>query len=239
MPWIKEDRFYLAVLLLLVLIMAARTPLDSDMWWHLRAGEETFLNKDVYSEDTFSFTRDGDPWLNHSWLSQVIMYLLYSAGSYKALTIWVGVCALASIGLVYFQMEGHRIIRMMTGVLAGIVASVVWSPRPQIMSLVLFAVVSYLIYLYKWKKTNRLWLLPLIFILRSNLHGGYVLGIILTGVVMGGEIFNKLQVDNKPEYLSLKQIRILGIWMMVFLPSVLNNPIRFGMCKIPFNMIGI
>jgi len=239
MPWIKEDRFYLAVLLLLVLIMAARTPLDSDMWWHLRAGEETLLNKEVYSEDTFSFTRDGDPWLNHSWLSQVIMYLLYSAGSYKALTIWVGVCAMASIGLVYFQMEGHRIIRMMTGVLAGIVASVVWSPRPQIMSLVLFAVVSYLIYLYKWKKSNRLWLLPLIFILWSNLHGGYVLGIILTGVVMGGEIFNKLQVDNKPEYLSWKEIRVLGIWIMVCLLAVLINPFGFGMWKIPFNTIGV
>ena len=66
MPWIKEDKFYLAVLLLLIFIMAARTPLDSDMWWHLRAGEETWINREVYSEDTFSFTRDGDPWLNHS-----------------------------------------------------------------------------------------------------------------------------------------------------------------------------
>jgi len=239
MPWIKEGKFYLAVLLLLIFIMAARTPLDSDMWWHLRAGEETWINKEVYSEDTFSFTRDGDPWLNHSWLSQVIMYLLYYAGSYRALTIWVGICAAASISLVYFQMEGHKIIRMMTGVLAGIVASVVWSPRPQIMSLVLFAAVSYLVYLYKWKKINRLWLLPLMFILWSNLHGGYVLGIILIGAVIGGEIINKMQVDNNPEYLSWGEIRILGIWILVCLLAVLINPFGLGMWKIPFNTVGV
>jgi len=239
MPWIKEDKFYLAVLLLLVLIMAARTPLDTDMWWHLRAGEETWLDKEVYSEDTFSFTRDGDPWLNHSWLSQLVMYFLYYTGSYRALTLWVGICAVVSICFVYFQMVGHPIIRMMAGVFAGIVASVVWSPRPQIMSLVLFSAVGFIIYLYKWKKTNRLWWLPLIFVLWSNLHGGYVLGIILIGTVIGGEIFNKIQLDDNPDYLSWSEIRILGAWIMVCLLVVLINPFGFGMWKIPFNTVGV
>ena len=239
MPWIKEDRFYLAVLLLLILIMAVRTPLDTDMWWHLRAGEETWLDKEIYSEDTFSFTRDGEPWLNHSWLSQLIMYLLYSAGSYKALTIWVGTCAVVSISLVYLQMDGHPIIRMMAGVLAGIVASVVWSPRPQIMSLVLFAAVGFLIYLYKWKKSNRLWWLPLIFILWSNLHGGYILGIILIGTMIGGEIFNKMQLEENSDHLSWREIGILSVWVLVCLLVVLINPFGFGMWKIPFNTVGV
>lgn len=56
---------------------------------------------------------------------------------------------------------------------------------------------------------------------------------------MGGEIFNKLQVDNKPEYLSWKEIRVLGIWIMVCLLAVLINPFGFGMWKIPFNTIGV
>lgn len=239
MTWLKEEKFYLTVLLLLILIMAVRTPLDTDMWWHLRAGEETWLGREVYSEDTFSFTRDGEPWLNHSWLSQVVMYLLYYAGSYRALTIWVGICAVVSIGLVYFQMEGNPIIRMTAGVLAGIVASVVWSPRPQIMSLVLFAAVGFLLYLYKWKKSNRLWWLPLIFILWSNLHGGYVLGIILIGTVIVGEIFNKMQLENNHDHLTWREIEILGAWILVCLLVVLINPFGFGMWKIPFNTVGV
>ena len=67
MSWIKEEKLYLIIVLLLILIMAVRTPLDTDMWWHLRAGEETWQNKEVYSIDTFSFTREGEKWINHSW----------------------------------------------------------------------------------------------------------------------------------------------------------------------------
>ena len=59
MPWIKEEKLYLIIVMLLILIMAVRTPLETDMWWHLRAGEETLHNEGVYSIDTFSFTREG------------------------------------------------------------------------------------------------------------------------------------------------------------------------------------
>ena len=45
------------------------------------------------------------------------------------------------------------------------IASVVWSPRPQLVSLVLIALVGYLLYLYKWRGKDRLWALPLVFIL--------------------------------------------------------------------------
>ncbi len=91
MPWFKEKRFYFYVIILLLLIMALRTPLDTDMWWHLRAGEETLSNRQVYSVDTFSFTRQGQDWLNHSWLSQVLMFLLFQTGGYLALSLWVAI----------------------------------------------------------------------------------------------------------------------------------------------------
>ena len=72
MNWIKEEKLYPLIALFLILIMAVRMPLDTDMWWHLRAGEQTMINKGVYAVDTFSFTRNGSDWINHSWLSQVL-----------------------------------------------------------------------------------------------------------------------------------------------------------------------
>ena len=103
MPWIKEENFYLTVLLLLILIMAVRTPLDTDMWWHLRAGEETWDSQAVYLVDTISYTRAGESWTSHSWLTQVIMIGLYKLGEYKALSLWVGVTAAISMLFVYLQ----------------------------------------------------------------------------------------------------------------------------------------
>ena len=81
-------RLILAITLLLVFIMAARTPLDSDLWWHLRAGEETLRTGHPVLVDPFSYTRQGSAWINHSWLSQVILALLYRAGGFLVAAVF-------------------------------------------------------------------------------------------------------------------------------------------------------
>lgn len=73
------DRLILVVVFLLIFAMAARTPLDSDMWWHLRAGSE-ILDGRWLSSDIFTFTRAGEHWTNAMWLSQVSMALVFRLG---------------------------------------------------------------------------------------------------------------------------------------------------------------
>ncbi len=219
--------------------MAARTPLDSDMWWHLRAGETTWQSGRPLLADKFSFTRYGETWVNHSWLSQVGMYILFRVGSYRALSAWVAVFAVLSMGLILLQMEGSPFVRAGAVVLASTVSAVVWSPRPQIASLVLFALVGYLLYLYKWRGKNRLgWLIP-IFILWSNLHGGYVLGLILMGTVIGGEIVNLALGWEGEEVLAWKRIGTLALWGMAGALVVVVNPNGPKMWLLPFQTVGV
>jgi hypothetical protein len=89
------------VLFSLVFSMAARSPLESDLWWHLRAGEETWETTQPLLVDTFSHTRAGAAWINNSWLSQVGLYLLYIKGGYLALSAAVALLATLSMLLVY------------------------------------------------------------------------------------------------------------------------------------------
>ncbi len=240
MPWIKEEKLYPIIALLLILIMAVRTPLDTDMWWHLRAGEETLLNQEVYSVDTFSFTREGSAWINHSWLSQVVMFLTFKAGNYYGLSIWVGTCAVLAMFFVYLQMKGHPLLRSAVLLFAAVVSSVVWSPRPQIHSLVLFSLLSYLIFQYKRTKNSGYLIgsLP-IFILWGNLHGGYVLGIIFMGSVIVGELLNKIFFIESSESLSWRQMGIFAIFIMGGFLVVLINPFGLDMWRIPFNTVGV
>lgn len=240
MSWIKEEKLYPVLVLLLIFIMAARVPLDSDMWWHLKAGEETLISGQVYSTDTFSLTRSGENWINHSWLSQVMMAMLFRMGEYWALSIWVALFAVLSMGLVYLQMEGNPLLRSAVLILAAIVSSVVWSPRPQIMSLVLLGLISCILYLYRKKrKWPYLAGVPLIFALWGNLHGGYVLGVIYIGAHIGGEILDKIMFRDSRQGLSWKEIRLVAITMMAGILLILLNPFGVEMWKIPFNTIGV
>ncbi len=239
MPWFKENRFYFYIIMLLLLIMAVRTPIESDMWWHLRAGEQTWLDRQVYSVDTFSFTREGSSWINHSWLAQVLMYILFQTGGYLALSIWVALAAVFGMAMVYFQMDGHPLLRGAILILAGATASVVWSPRPQIMSLALFGLVSYILYLYKWKKVNRLaWLLP-VFLVWGNLHGGYALGLILIFVMIAGELINQVLPEQSDHRLKWRELGVLGIWAAAVMIVVLVNPFGIEIWKIPFSTVGV
>jgi len=240
MPWIKKENLYIYIALLLILIMAIRTPLDSDMWWHLKAGEESWINKEVYSIDTFSHTRSGSEWINHSWLSQVAMYLLFNSGGFYALSIWVGLCAVSSMAFVYLQMRSYPLIKSFILILAGIIASVVWSPRPQIFSLVLFSLMSFLLHEYKKNRKYQIlfWFLPLM-LLWANLHAGYSLGFILMGSVVAGEVINNILARDLNARLTWKEIGILILTGILCLLIILINPYGVEIWKIPFNTVGL
>ena len=240
MPWIKEEKLYPLLVLILIFIIAVRMPMDSDMWWHLRAGEETLRSGEVYQVDTFSSSRLGDRWINHSWLSQVLMALLLRVGNFPGLSIWVAACAVLSLGLVYLQMEGHPLLRSAVLVLAAIVSSVVWSPRPQIMSLVLLGLLTWILYCYrKRRKWSYLLGVPLIMALWGNLHGGYVLGVIYLGGFVGGEILDKILIKEQSGGLTWREIGLVAITTGAGLGLVLLNPFGFEIWKIPFKTVGV
>ncbi len=112
-------------------------------------------------------------------------------------------------------------------------------PRAELASLVLLAVVGYLLYLYKWRQKDRLWLFVPLFILWSNLHGGYALGLVLSGAMVAGEILNNFLGFKGPEILSIKRILKLVGWMIIAGLVVLINPNGIRMWLAPFQTVGI
>ena len=93
----NSDTLILVVVILLVAAMASGAPLDTDMWWHLKAGEQTLQTGRPLLVDIFSFTRMGVAWVNHSWLAQVILYALYHAAGFTGLGLLV--CGLATASM--------------------------------------------------------------------------------------------------------------------------------------------
>jgi len=104
-------RLVSVLVLLLIFLMAARTPLDPDMWWHLRAGQETWENAAPYTVDTLSYTRAGAVWVNHSWLGQLSLYLSYRWGGFFGVSLWVAALAVLSMAVLLMQMDGPHGLR--------------------------------------------------------------------------------------------------------------------------------
>jgi hypothetical protein len=192
--WLNTTRLAAAILFVSIFAMAARTPADTDTWWHLQAGRVTWEEGRILQRDVFSHTRQGQPWINHSWLSQVMLYLLFRAGHYWGLGMFQALVVVAAFAFVYAQMEGDVFTRAFVVILAAATSAVVWISRPQLFSFLLTAALGYLLYLYKWRGVNRLWLIPPLFVLWVNLHAGYALGFMVLVGFVAGEVLNHVLI---------------------------------------------
>ena len=233
------DRLIFIVIILLVLIMAARMPLDSDLWWHLRAGEWTLEHGSPILKDYFSNSAYGTQWINHSWLSEVIFELIYQRLGFFGIGLLVSSLAAGSMIFVYKQMEGSAFFKAFLIVLASAVAAFVWVPRPEMFSLILLGWLGYVLYDFKWNQKKYLWQLPIIFFLWANLHGGYPLGLLLVLAYIGGETLNLILCFDGQEIFTFKEILELGGWMALSLLVLLLNPNGVQIFLVPFQTVGL
>ena len=240
LSWLNIQRLVLVVLFVALFAMALRTPADTDTWWHLGAGRAIVTQGRVLYADEFSHTVRGTPWTNVQWLAQVSMYGVYRSGGDALLAVLVALLVVAAFAFVYPQMEGASFLRAFILVLAATASSVIWSPRPQVLSFVFVAITSYIVYLWKWRRVNRLWLLVPLFVLWGNVHGGYALGLMLIGSVIAGEVLNRLLGRAEaPEVMTWREIGILiGASVLCGL-ALLINPYGFGTWTLPFRTVGI
>ena len=175
------------VVVLGVLLYAAflsKGPWDSDYYWHVKTGE-LIANGQFPRTDPFSFTWGGMPWTLHEWLSELLIYRLVDGIGYMgAVYVFAFVPGIA-IGILAFAL--HRLGLRTAAVIAGTSFSALLvipyaTLRPQALSWIMFAIlVGGLVHL-RPDRARWILLLPPLFIVWANLHGLWVIGLVVLGV---------------------------------------------------------
>ncbi len=231
------DRFVLTVALLLVALITARTPADPDMWWHLAAGREMLARGEILTRDVFSYTRSGAPWTNAFWLADIGMYLLQRVGGFPALSLAMALLAALTMAIVHRQMAGPSILRAGFLVLATVAAAPAWSPRPQLLSYLLLALLDCLLRRWREGAPKRFWLLVPLFALWANLHGGFIWGFLLLVAVLAGETLDRL--TGWGNGLAWRDIRNLALFTALSALAVLLNPNGPAIWRLPFYTVSV
>ncbi|MBX3083562.1 MAG: hypothetical protein KF716_18155 [Anaerolineae bacterium] len=237
----RLDTHWLVILLTFIMIfaMSTRIPVDTDTWWHLRSGETMINTRTILTTDPFSLTKQGEAWIDHSWGAQLIMYVVYKLAGNAGLALYTALLATAGMAVVYLMCEGNPYVRGFALILGAAAASVFWSARPQMLSFFLSTVTLYLLYLYKRKKVDRLWLIPVLMVLWVNLHGGFAIGFILLFGTIAGEILGRLFDGKSPDVLTWRQIGKLIVITVIAAAVLVINPNTVQMWGYPFRTVGI
>ena len=180
----------LNALLLLIIANFALQPLtEPDFGWHLRTGLDWLMTGGhLPSLDPYSHTMPDWPWVEHAWLTDLVLGWLYSTGVLAG-----GLLVIAFFGLVtaaawiIAARTGQAIwpLRLAACVLSLWVALPFLGARTQVVTLLGVAVVP--VVLDRLRQGTRwiIWMLPPLFLLWANLHGGFTAGLFLLAVKVG------------------------------------------------------
>jgi hypothetical protein len=176
--------FILSITLAIAFLMPV-TP--QDYWWYMRVGRDTLGTGAVPIVDTLTYTQAGMPVVYHSWGAAVLFWLIYKLAGMASVVFLRGLLIAMAYSLLWLttrRFGAGRLGAALVMLLAVMVSSNNWSVRPQLFAYPLFALALYL--LYRWHKRDQraAWGLPFISLLWVNLHGSFVLLVLLTGAAL-------------------------------------------------------
>jgi hypothetical protein len=220
---------------LFILNLTLQPLVDPDFGWHLRTGLDLIAHGwQLPANDPYSHTMPDWPWVEHAWLTDGLMGLLYASSWAGPLLVIVffAVVTTAAFLLAVAPAQAGWTARLLA------VTTVLWIARPflgartHVMTLLGFACVLWL-----WSRAGRgqsraLWVLPPLLLLWSNFHGGFVAGLVVLSLLLAGSIALRLlerrwQVFSRhgdEVTLSWSGIRLLGLMLGLSSLATLLNP---------------
>lgn len=192
-----------ALLLLVILNFTLQPLVEPDFGWHLRTGLDLLAQGwRVPGTDPYSHTMPEWPWVEHAWLTDVLLGLIYE-----------GFGSAGSLGVILFFSAVTTGAYLVAGGLAPVVrryrltstAIVLWvalpflGARTQVVSWLGLALVMWVWEGWRNGQALRLWVLPPFFLLWANLHGGFMAGLAMLGLTIIGSVAMRLLVSVRPD----------------------------------------
>ena len=178
---------------LFYLFLSNRPLWHTDLWGHLAYGRLIVANRALPPTEPLMPLARGTPFVDLSWLSQVLGYAAFQWKGIAAIQFLYAASITASLGLLAWR-TARKTASMGPALLA--VSVCVWLQwqqllivRPQLAGLVCFLLLF--VALLGKKPGKTLWLfVPLLFVLWTNLHGSFYVGLALVAAMAAGRGFD-------------------------------------------------
>jgi hypothetical protein len=183
--WLTVPRLWLVVVLGAIGAMQlAIAPNAIDLAYHVKAGALMVDSGSVLRTDVLSWPTAGQPWLDQNWGAQLLLYGLWRLGGFNLIAVANALVTVAAWGLVAAACRPYTAnLRVIAGaVLAGYLGALfIFAARPQMFSVLLFALELYLLELAR-RRPRALLALPVLMAVWVNLHGAFVVGLVVIGI---------------------------------------------------------
>jgi len=213
-----------------VFLFALQPPLDLDLGWHLRYGEFFFTTGHVLKDNIISYIWPHYQWVQASWGYDLLVYQLFTRFGFLGLSIAGAIITLAIFIVVTYPQRRFNFFQLFFLAAVFLTQSTpLYSTgiRSQTPSTLMFAFLLVLLHRFLTSGGRVYLVLPFLFLLWANLHGGFALGLIVAIVVWagyGGLLLTQKMTRKSLTPVSLKRWVILGITLLFSSLATLLNP---------------
>jgi len=239
----------LVITLLVALIFCIRQIGEPDVWWQIRTGQYIVEHGEVPKVDVFSYTYDGDPWINVKWLTEVMMagfsdlmgpeFLMLQQAIALLLICWLLLVAAKN----YSKIAGDEkdifqpgALLAMLFVLMGMSFRI--NGRPEMVSHVFTCLYLYLMTDYRVKPGKKVFLFIPAMLLWANMHEAFGVGVVLLvlfNVLSWLEYF--IQKNQAYRFEQHDLLKLSGVSLIAILATAIH-PSGTKMLTHPFEIYG-
>ena len=218
---------------------------DPDIGWHIRTGEQILITHALPRTDPYSSTMQGQPWFAWEWLYDLVLGILHHFCGLNGV-VWLCAVVVAST----FTILLSQMLKRGTGLLLGIVlmllaegaATIHLFARPHIVSWLF--VLLWFVALERWEEgsapqrlyptqaNNRLewatfsaWFFPVSMLFWVNLHGAWILGLILLAIYFVSSVVESWRAHDAFAALNATpRARKMGLFWIASALATFVNP---------------
>lgn len=190
----KWDKIIKVGIFTAVFYLTLQPPLDLDLGWHLRYGQYFFETGHVLKDNIISFVWPHYQWVQASWGFDVLLYQIYTHLGLLGISIVGALLTTLIFFLAVYPMHQHPLVLLFLAMVFLSIGSPLYASafRSQTLSTLFFIIALIMTDRYfqpeKIKSSimdKLVYLLPIVFLVWANMHGGFSLGLIFLILIWG------------------------------------------------------
>jgi hypothetical protein len=242
LPALRLDHLWVIFALSIITWFISLVPtLPNDFWWHLKAGE-LIATQGLPNTNLFAWVLPADQtYIYQSWLAEYLFYLLYDFGGFPLVIFArnvLGMLAYTLVAVAAHQRTGSWRWAAGAALFAAAMTINNFTTRTQNWSWLPFMLTFITLSRYSEGRIGPRWLLvlPLLMSFWVNVHGAFVMGILVAGAFAVGETLRRLL--RQPRSLSWPHLRWLYLTCLAMGLATFINPLGIGIYSYLGTMLG-
>ncbi len=201
---------------------------DSDLGRYLKNGELFFHSGHIVNTNLFAYTAADHSFVNHSWGSGVVYYLIESIAGFPGLSLFF-LAVSATTLWIFFRLAaryGNFALAVLLTVIVMPVVITRYEIRPEMFSYLMSGLFLHLLWDYRQGRRGASWLmvLPFLQLVWVNLHIYFFIGMLMVGVFLLESLVGIAAKNSSRSPSHRDQWKVLAAVLLVIVATSCINP---------------